>query len=212
MKKNIAIIGFYAAMAAFLAMVGYGIVQILQVAGVTAYPLDDILIYGFSLAIAPPFLIAILALHHIVPGDRRFWSHGALVFALLYTVYVVLMYTVQLATVIPASLRDPAKNILTVTPHSFFWTLDALGYICMSLSTLFAAFVFKKDKAQKWLRRFLIANGLVIPLIGFAYFYPHFSNWVLFIGAPWLFTAPGSVLLLAIFFRNFDHNTENHEY
>lgn len=211
MKKDIAIIGFYAAMAAFLAIVGYGIVQILQVAGVTGYPLDDILIYGFSVAIAPPFLIAILALHHIVPDNRRFWSHAALLFALLYTVYVVLMYSVQLVTVLPLSLRNTSVNILRVTPHSFFWTLDALGYICMSLSTLFAAFVFKKDGAQKWLRRFLMANGLVIPLIGFAYFYPHFSTWVLFIGAPWLVTAPGSVLLLAIFFRNFDHNTENHE-
>ncbi|QEM02567.1 hypothetical protein DIU31_003185 [Mucilaginibacter rubeus] len=201
MKNNIAIVGFYAAMAAFLAMVGYGIVQILQVAGVTGYPLDDILIYGFSLAIAPPFLIAILALHHIVPGDRKFWSHAALLFALLYTVYVVMMYSVQLATVIPVSLHNPSVNILTVTPHSFFWTLDALGYICMSLSTLFAAFVFKRDGAQKSLRRFLIANGLMIPLISFAYFYPHFSTWVLFIGTPWLVTAPGSVLLLAAFFR-----------
>ncbi|WDF79897.1 hypothetical protein PQ469_07745 [Mucilaginibacter sp. KACC 22773] len=211
MKKDIATIGLYGAIVAFIAMVGYGIVQILQVAGVTGYPLDDILIYGFSLAIAPPFLIAILALHHIVPGDRRFWSHAALLFALLYTVYVVLIYSVQLATVIPLSLRDASVSILRVTPHSFFWTLDALGYICMGLSTLFAAFVFKKDGAQKWLRRFMIANGLVIPLIGFAYFYPHFSTWVLFIGAPWLVTAPGSVLLLAIFFRNFHHKPGNHE-
>jgi hypothetical protein len=111
------------------------------------------------------------------------------------------MYTVQLVTVIPLSLRDPKENILTVTPHSFFWTLDALGYICMGLSTLFAAFLFKKDETQKWLRRFLLANGLMIPLIGFAYFYPHFSTWVLLVGSPWLITAPGSMLLLAIFFR-----------
>jgi hypothetical protein len=191
MKKDIALIGFYAAITAFLAAVGYGVVQILQVIGVIVYPL----------AIAPPFLLAILALHQMVPDDRKFWSQAALLFALMYTVYVVLMYTVQLATVIPLSLRDPAKNILTVTPHSFFWTLDALGYICMGLSTLFAAFIFKKDGPQKWLRRFLITNGLVIPLIGFAYFYPHFSTWVLFIGSPWIITAPGSVLLLAAFFR-----------
>lgn len=201
MKKETALLGFYAALTAFIAVAGYGVVQILQVTGVVAYPLDAILIYSFSLAIAPPFLLAMLALHHIVPEERKFWSHAALLFALMYAVYVVLMYTVQLVTVIPLSLRDPKENILTVTPHSFFWTLDALGYICMSLSTLFAAFLFKKDGAQKWLRRFLLANGLMIPLIGFAYFYPHFSTWVLVIGSPWLITAPGSVLLLAIFFR-----------
>jgi len=201
MKKDVARAGFYASAIAFVAAVGYGVTQVLQVMGVTAYPLDAILIYSFSLAIAPPFLVAMLALHHIVPGERKFRSHAALLFALMYTIYVVLMYSVQLATVIPLSLHDPATNILTVTPHSFFWTLDALGYISMGLSTLFAAFVFKKDGAQKLLRRFLIANGMMIPFISFAYFYPNFSTWVLFIGAPWIITAPGSIFLLAIFFR-----------
>ncbi|WP_295711429.1 hypothetical protein [Mucilaginibacter sp.] len=55
-------------------------------------------------------------------------------------------------------------------------------------------------------RIFLIANALMIPFIGFAYFYPHFSTWVLLLGAPWLITAPGSILLLANFFwKNLDH-------
>jgi Ca2+/Na+ antiporter len=201
MKKETALLGFYAALAAFIAAAGYGVVQILQVMGSVHYPLDAILIYSFSMAIALPFLLTILALHYIVPEDRKFWSHAALLFALMYAIYVVLMYTVQLATVIPLSMLDPKENILTVTPHSFFWTLDALGYICMGLSTLFAAFLFKKDGAQRWLRRFLIANAMMIPFIGFAYFYPHFSTWVLVLGAPWLITAPGSILLLANFFR-----------
>lgn len=200
-NKNIAKVGFLASITAFLAAAGYGVAQILQVAGVITYPLDAILIYSFSLGIAPPFLLAMLTLHHIVPDNGKFWSHAALLSALMYTVYVVLMYTVQLATVIPLSLRDSRETLLTVTPHSFFWTLDALGYICMGLSTLFAALVFNKGGAQKWLRRFLLANGMIIPLIAFAYFYPHFSTWILLIGSPWIITAPGSILLLAIFFR-----------
>ncbi len=201
MKRQIARLGFYASVTAFLAAAGYGVVQLLQLTGAVVYPLDDILIYSFSLAIAPPFLIAMLALHYLMPNEQKFWSHAALLFAVMYNVYVLLMYTVQLASVIPLSLKNPTETILTVRPHSFFWTIDALGYICMSLSTLFAAFLFKKDSPQRWLRRFLMANGMVIPFISFAYFYPHFSTRVLLVGAPWIITAPGSIFLLAIFFR-----------
>lgn len=201
MKNQIALTGFYCSAAAGLAAIAFSIVQILQVIGILGHPIDEILIYGFSLCIAPPFLISILALHHSVEASRKFWSHAALLFALMYTVYVVLMYSVQLATVIPFPLQNAAGSILMVTPHSFFWTLDALGYICMGLSTLCAAFVFSSRGPQRLLRLFLLLNGLMIPLISFAYFYPTFSTWVLFIGAPWIITAPGSMILLAMYFQ-----------
>jgi hypothetical protein len=201
MKKNVALPGYYFALAAFVATVGYGVVQILQVVGAVKYPLDARLIYGFSLGIAPFYLLAILAFHYIVPEERRYWSHAALLFATLYAGFVVLMYGVQLATVIPASLRDPQETLLTVTPHSFFWTIDALGYICMGISTFLAAFALRKDPGTIWLRGFLLANGLDVPLICLAYFYPHFSTLLLFIGSPWLITAPGSTLLLEIYFK-----------
>lgn len=201
MNKNVALSGFYFALCAFAAALGYGVVQILQVAGAVHYPLDARLIYGFSLGIAPFFLLAILAFHYMAPEERRFWSHGAVLFATLYAAFVVMMYGVQLATVIPASLHDPKDTLLTVTPHSFFWTLDALGYICMGVSTFLAAFALRKDPGSRWLRIFLLANGLDVPLICVAYFYPHFSTFILFIGSPWLITAPGSMLLLALFLK-----------
>lgn len=199
--------GFYFALAAFLAAAGYGVVQLMQVAGMLHYPLGDRLIYSFSLAIAPPFLLAMLAFYDLLPAERRFWSHAALLFAQLYAAYVILMYVVQLATVIPASLNDPRDTILTVKPHSFFWTLDAIGYICLGISTFFAAFALNKKSDHPWLRRFLLANGLVVPLICVAYFYPHFSTLILLIGSPWLITAPGSMLLLALYFLKI-HNSD----
>ncbi|WP_139159941.1 hypothetical protein [Mucilaginibacter sp. NFR10] len=93
----------------------------------------------------------------------RFWSHATLLFTLPYATYVILMYWVQLATVIPESLRDPRETILTVKPHSIFWTLDALGFICMGSSTFLAAFALEKsDRKACRLRGFLLANGLPI--------------------------------------------------
>jgi hypothetical protein len=69
------------------------------------------------------------------------------------------MYAVQLPVAVPMSLRNPAGNTLTVMPHSFFWTIDAPGYICMGIATLFAAFVSGTERLQRLLNIFLIANG-----------------------------------------------------
>ncbi|MFS2189512.1 hypothetical protein ACCC92_22745 [Mucilaginibacter sp. Mucisp84] len=59
----------------------------------------------------------------------RFWSHAALLFTLPYATYVILMYWVQLATVIPESLRDPRETILTVNriPFSGRWMRSVLS-------------------------------------------------------------------------------------
>ena len=74
MNNSIARVGFWSALVAFAAASGYSISQILQVAGVVRYPLDGILIYGFSLLIATPFMLALLALHYMMPEEKRFWS------------------------------------------------------------------------------------------------------------------------------------------
>src|ERR1700756_5225515 len=104
MKELTDRLGFYASLVAFVAATGFCIAQLLQVLGDVAYPLDAVLIYGFSLGIALPFLLAILALHYSVSKGNNLWTHAALIFAVMYNIYVILMYTIQLAVVIPASL------------------------------------------------------------------------------------------------------------
>ena len=196
-------IGFWFALAAFVASIGFDIVQILQVIGFLKFPLDAITIYAFSLGIPVPFVVAMIALHHITPSDKRVWTHVALIFAAIYTTYVCLNYVVQLATVIPASLAGTLDEIrvLDQTPHSLFWNVDALGYIFLGLSTLFASFSFTNQGFDRWVKWFFLANALVTPLIGFVYFYPTFSYAILLIGTPWIITASGSMLVLALFFK-----------
>ena len=204
MNKRIYKVGFWSGLIAFLSTAAFGIVQMLQVFGLLSYPWDEILIYGFSFCIVIPFLIEMLALHYITPGEKKFWSHAALIFTELYAVFVTANYVVQLATVIPMTLKGAAAEIqiLRQSPHSLFWDFDALGYIFMGIATLFAVPVFEKFGLQKWVRFFFLIHGVVItPLIGFVYFYPTFSNNLLLIGLPWGITAPVLMLLLAIMFR-----------
>ncbi|MEP7377848.1 MAG: hypothetical protein ABI675_30895 [Chitinophagaceae bacterium] len=203
MNNAICKIGFWAGLVAFGSNAAFVLVQALQLLGILHYPYDEILIYGFSLCIVVPFLIEMLALHHVTAKEKKFWSHAALIFTIIYVVFVTANYVVQLATVIPMTLKGASDQIqiLKQTPHSLFWDFDAIGYIFMGLATLFAVPVFKKKGFQTWVRIFFLANALVTPLIAFVYFYPTFSDKLLLLALPWVITAPISMLLLAIMFK-----------
>jgi hypothetical protein len=120
-------------------------------------------------------------------------------FALMYAVLVTIVYPTQLAVVIPAKLAGNAAAVqgLTVSAGTFMWVIDGAGYLLMGLATLFAAGAFAADPSRQWLRGFLIANGLIDPIILAVYAFP----WLLPAGGLWLVTAPGSMWLLARYFR-----------
>ncbi|MGN6476498.1 MAG: hypothetical protein ACTHKV_04680 [Flavipsychrobacter sp.] len=199
--KTVTRFGYYSAGISFVAIIAYGTVQIAQVAGLVSYPADATLIYTTSLCIAPSFMLAILALHYSTPGERKLWSHAGLLFAVLYAMSASLMYVEQLATVIPASVKGEVNAALTVTPHSLFWTLDAMAYIFMGIATLFAAGALTNLGRGKRVRYFFIAHGIMVPVISVVYFYPQFSIPLLLLGTPWLVTAAGSMLALALWFK-----------
>jgi hypothetical protein len=192
-------IGLWSALATLAAAAGYSIVQLLQVAGVLAFPLDEILIFGFSIAIPVPFVLAMVAFHHSVPVERRIWTHCAVVLASMYAVLVIIVYPAQLAVVIPSRLHGDADSVraLAVTRGTIIWVIDGAGYLLMGLATLFAAGALRDQHAHRWLRRFMVANGLIDPVILAVYFMP----WLLPLGALWIITAPGSLWLLARYFR-----------
>ena len=199
----ISTIGFRCGIAAFAATIAYVVVQLLQVAGLLRFPLDEILIYSTSLAIVVPFVLLMAAFHHLTTGDKQFWSLGALVFAAMYAVFVTSNYVVQLGTVIPAKIagRGAELHLLDQYPHSMFWDYDAAGYIFMGIATLVAIPALEKRGVEQRARRALLANALVTPLIATVYFYPTFSTRLLFLGFPWAITAPLFMVTLAFALR-----------
>ena len=203
MERTICKVGYIAGLIAFASALAYDVVQILQIAGVLIFPLDEILIYGTSLCIVVPFILEMLALHHSTPEDKKYWTHAALIFTVIYAVFVVANYVVQLATVIPAKIQGTieAISVLDQTPHSQFWNYDAIGYISMGLAALFAVPALRKVGFERWVRVSLVVHFLVTPLISIVYFYPTFSQNLLFLGFPWAITAPLFMLLLAIVLR-----------
>ena len=77
--KNIAEVGYWSGLAAFVATITFVVVQLLQVAGLLVFPLDEILIYGSSLCIVIPFILEMLAFHYLTQHDKQYWQHLALI-------------------------------------------------------------------------------------------------------------------------------------
>lgn len=193
-------VGFWAGMAAALFAIAYDIVQVLQIIGWLRFPIDEILIYGTALCIVVPFILEMLAFHHLTEPRKQFWTHAAALFTTLYAMSVSANYVVQLATVLPAKARGDIDTIriLDQTPHSLFWNFDALGYISMGLATLVAIPALGRTGIERWARISFMANALVTPLICVVYFYPTYSTSLLFVGFPWAITAPLFMILLAL--------------
>lgn len=155
-----------------------------------------------SLFLAPSFLLMILCVHYYAPEDRKIWSHAAVLFATVYTVMICINYYVQLTLVVPHLIQGEIESIrpFLFTPFdSFLYSVDVLGYSFMSLSTLFAAFVFTGSGLDKTVRFFLIANGLLIPFLALQIYY-HPLIWP---ASLWAITFPGSTISLAILFRKY---------
>jgi hypothetical protein len=201
--NTIARIGFRAGVGAAAATVAYDVVQLLQVVGVLHFPLDEILIFATSLGIVVPFVLEMVALHHTRSGDERFWTHAALVFTTMYAVFGSANYVVQLTTVIPAKLRGAAESVrvLEQTPHSLLWDFDAMAYIAMGLTALLIIPALRRRGAEHRARIACGAHVAATVLSGVVYFYPTFSQRLLFLGFPWGITAPLFMLLVAFALR-----------
>jgi hypothetical protein len=201
--SDIARFGYRCGVAAAIATVAFVASQVGQLVGVLRYPLDEVLIYGTSLCIVVPFLLEMLALHHLTESTKRFWTHGALMFTLIYAVFVVANYVVQLATVIPAKLNETETDIaiLDQTPHSLFWNFDAIGYISMGFAAMMAIPALRDNGPERFAKWSCLAHALITPLIALVYFYPTFSETLLLFGAPWAVTAPLFMFSVALILR-----------
>ncbi len=190
----------WAAIGALVASIAYGIPQILQVAGVRVDPWDRILIFAPSLALAPAFVLTMVAVHETASAAKRIWSLAALALAIMYGVMACIVYVTQLGVVIPHDLRgDGGRYALLACcgAGQFMTGVDLLGYTLMSLSTLFAAPVFAGAGLRRTIWLWLLANGVLAPFLIGQLAYPQ----LIYVGALWLVTFPVSMLLLALFFR-----------
>jgi hypothetical protein len=209
LSPNVSKLGYWSALAASLLSIVYIVGQLgewFDLLGSGGGPENPSTALGLvillvpSLFLAPSFALLMLCVHYYAPEGKKVFSHAAVMFATIYTVMVSINYYVQLTLVVPHLMRGEVDSIrpFLFTPFdSFIYSVDVLGYSFMSLSTLFAAFVFTGAGLERTARRFLVANGLLIPFLALQIYY-HPLIWP---AALWAITFPGATISLAIIFR-----------
>jgi hypothetical protein len=203
-------VGFWSAVLATFFSVVYDLGQIAEWMGglgtrggpeSASTPLGLAVLLTPSFFLGSAFLVLIVSIHQLAPPERRIWSHAAIAFATLYAVLVSTVYFVQLTLVAPRLARGRMEGIevLRFVPFdSYLYAVDILGYSFMSASTLFAARVFTGDGLERVVRWFLTANGLLLPFLALQMYYPP----LIWGGALWAVTFPGSTWALIVLFRN----------
>jgi len=197
--NKIRTIGWWSALLSLFFAISYSVPQILSELKLIPHPQDLFWLFVPSLFLAPAFLVTMICVHFLVNEDVKIWTAIAMAFSILYTVCATIVYFTQLTVVIPQQLRNEIDetHVLAFHTKSFLMAIDCLGYFFMSLSTIFAAFAFLKDKNNKWLYRGLLYNGLLLPVLILAFFYPVFY----YIGALWMITFPLAMIQVANLFK-----------
>lgn len=193
-------IGFWSGLATTVFAIIYIIPQLIIGIDMPESKQDLIFILAPSMFLALSFLIMMTAVHYYADHYKRIWSHIGLLFALAYFVFVSIVYFTVLTVTMPHMLKGEVETValLRYIPKSFMTGIDALGYTSMSLSTLFAAFVFVKPGLERWTRMAFIANGVIAPIILSTQVYPLMA----YAGASWILTMPLSSLLITLLFKN----------
>ena len=156
-----------------------------------------------SLILAPLFVIMMLCIHHVTPQEKKVLSQLGFSFSVICAAVLSLHYYIQLTFVRQGILSNELSGLwmfAAPNPHSFFWTLAALGYGFMGLSLLFVTPLFNgtTERVIKWLFTtngiigvaFLVGNALGIFMVD------------ILVSFIWGVLFPIATLLVAKKFRN----------
>ena len=100
-------------------------------------------------------------LHNEIESDRMVAANIGLILAGVYSTFIMLVYFTQLTTVNNEQLTEQAANLLEMGRCGLIFNFDLLGYGVMALSTFFTGISMEaKNKADKWLKAFMMIHGV----------------------------------------------------
>ena len=203
-------LGFWSATLCTIFGLAYIVAQIFEWVGLlgsgggaenASTPLGLALLLTPSFFLGSAFILLMVSLHERAEPARKVWGNAGIAFAVAYAVLTGMTYFVQLTVVGPRLARGDIAGIemfVFVPFNSFLYAVDILGYTFMSAATLLGAFTLADDGADRIARRFMIANGLLIPFLVFQMYW-HSLIWI---AALWAITFPAATISLMRVFAN----------
>ena len=117
--------------------------------------------YFVCLILPIGFIMMTAGMQNECDSDRKVAANIGLIFAAVYSTFIMLVYFSQLTTVNNEQLNEQAANLLKFDKFGLIFNYDLLGYGIMALSTFFTGLSMKpKNKTDKWLRALLMIHGV----------------------------------------------------
>ena len=150
------------------------------------YPFEDLILYyprdylWMYLAVIQVFayLIFIISNHFTTQNENKLFSFLSIAFAVITATVLLIVYFVQFSVVPISVMNGETDGIALLTQyndHGIFIAMEELGYITMSISFLFLAFIFtNKTRLEKSLRIILIL-GFIFTVFSFVFYSVNFG-------------------------------------
>lgn len=99
-------------------------------------------------------------------------KYAGIAFAIIYGVFVMLVYYAQITTLIQSDLTEQAAQLLDYNKFGLFFYYDLFGYGMLAVSTFFIGLtIIPESKEDKILKVLLLVHGMfsivcIIPVLG----------------------------------------------
>jgi len=139
---------------------------------VDRFPRDYLWIY-VAIVLVISYLLFMVSLRLVAASRANAVGQVTVALAVMAATVLVVTYFTQ-STVVPASLAaGETEGIALLTmynPHGLFIALEEIGYLLMSLSFLFAAWMVTGADGMVRAIRWVFAAGFVVPAIGLIFY------------------------------------------
>ncbi len=110
------------------------------------------------------YLLTIVSSNNFIKEDRKVAGEAGKVFAIIYSVFISLVYFTQLTAIKNGIISNELLKIFDFTyPGSLLFSIDLVGYGIMALSTFFIGLTIEpQNSADKVLKILLLVHGIFI--------------------------------------------------
>ena len=123
-------------------------------------------------------MIFIISNHFTTQNENKLFSFLSIAFAVITATVLLIVYFVQFSVVPISVMNGETDGVALLTQyndHGIFIAMEELGYITMSISFLFLAFIFtNKTRLEKSLRIILIL-GFIFTVFSFVFYSVNFG-------------------------------------
>jgi len=124
----------------------------------------DFLNYFSCMILSWSYVLLTCAYAFYAKEDRKAVANAGVAIAVIYAVFINLVYFSQLTTVVYKTADEAILDAITFRAGSWLFGFDIFGYGIMALSTFLIGLTIEvKTKKDKWMKVMLLLHGVFFP-------------------------------------------------